>query len=184
MHLYWEFVVSLLFELWPFNGLCHSLPQMHARGTMTRKYHQVSSCRRSNVPDEILTICGLKFTTRNRLAAHRRCGVVVVGGGILIAVMDDGGDLWGVYSINLSICLVWPSGSCSWLLFMFICSQFYSWVVVLLTEIKLLNMSRSLQFTVVLTEPGQIGKFILYFIIYLFIYSCKEQKEIHGLLYN
>lgn len=79
MHSYFGFVVRLFFELWPFNGLCHSLPQMYARGTMTRKYHQVSSRCRTNIPNEILTICGGKFTTRNRLAAHRRCGEVVVG---------------------------------------------------------------------------------------------------------
>lgn len=38
-------------------------------------------------------------------------------------------------------------------------------------------MSGSLQLTVVLTEPGQIGKFILYFIIYLFIAAKNRKKD-------
>lgn len=72
---------------------------------MTRKSQQVCAHRRTNVFDEILTICGVKFTTRNRLHTGG-VGVVVVWGGMPMAVMDDGGDLWGVYGINLSICLV------------------------------------------------------------------------------
>lgn len=160
MHSYFGFVVRLFFELWPFNGLCHSLPQMYARGTMTRKYHQVSSRRRTNVPDEILTICGGKFTTRNRLAAHRRCGEVVVG------AEADRCDGWWRWFVG---CLQHKSKHLFGLSrrFLFVASIYVHLFSVLLPNLKfcwpkgkLLKMSGSLQLTVVLTEPGRIGKCI------------------------
>lgn len=182
MHLYCGFVVSLLFELWPFNGLCHSLPQMYARGTMTRKYHQVSSRRRSNVPDEILTICGVKFTTRNRLAAHRRCGVVVVGGDA------DCCDGWWRWFVG---CLQHKSKHLFGLTqrFLFMASIYVYLFSVLLLSCSFADRNKASKHVSIISTHSSTNRtrsdweiYIIFY--YLFFYSCKEQKERHGLLYN